>query len=415
MNKQLIATLLLCFAGFFSNGFAQNNNSSSPYTRYGYGKLADPSPAAMQGMGGIAYGLRNPQVINPVNPAAVSAVDSMTFMFDIGLKLQTGRFNDQGNRASKTSGGLEYAALQLPLAKRFGIGLGLEPLSYIGYKYGQPTVNTADPNQAIIGSETYSGSGGLNRIYANLGYEVWKNRLSVGVKGAWVFGDQNYYSVYTPLNSVQATLPWPDSLHINGFMYEAGVQYRQPVSKNDEVIIGLVYKPKTPLSTQLIQYETSHVIRSGDTAFDMPETFGIGFTYNRLNKLTAGADLQYQKWANAQFYGKTDTLSNRIKINAGLEYIPDKNGKRFLGRLRYRIGGYYADSYFIDANGSKFKETGFNFGLGIPMTDRRSFVNLAFEYSRLMPQSTSSMSENYFKFTVSYTLNESWFHKRKLQ
>ncbi|MDR0546583.1 MAG: hypothetical protein LBG77_03225 [Dysgonamonadaceae bacterium] len=417
MNKQFIATLLLGFAGFFSNGFAQNNNSNSPYTRYGYGKLADPSSVAMQGMGGIAFGLRNSQVINPANPAAVSAVDSMTFMLDVGLKLQTEQFNDQGNRASKTSGGLEYASLQFPLAKRLGIGLGLEPVSYIGYKFGQSSTDrNPSSNNTIIGSETYSGSGGINRIYANLGYEVWKNRLSVGVKGAWVFGEKNHYTVYTPLYSEQAPLSWPDSLHINGFMYEAGLQYRQPIDKNNEVIIGLVYKPKTPLSTQLIRHETTgKVFRSNDVAFEMPETFGIGFTYNCLNKLTAGADFQYQRWANVQYYGKTDTLSNRMKINVGLEYTPDKNSKRFLGRVRYRIGGYYTDSYFTDSNGSKCKEVGLNLGLGIPMTDRRSFVNLAFEYSRLIPQSTKSLSESYFKFTVSYTLNELWFHKRKLQ
>ncbi|MDR1683001.1 MAG: hypothetical protein LBS25_06405 [Candidatus Symbiothrix sp.] len=408
MNKQFLAALLLGFA-VWSNGFAQNNNSLSPYTRYGYGKLADLAPASLQGMGGIAYGVRSPQILNSVNPAAVSAVDSMTFMFDVGLKLQAAWFNDQGKRSSKTVGGLEYVALQFSVSRSFGIGIGFEPLSYIGYQYG-------GEQESLLGYDSYNGSGGFSRIYANLGYEIWKKRLSLGVKGAWMFGDKIHNRVYTPSESTADILSWPDSLHATGFMYEIGLQYSLPLSKKDELIVGLVYKPKTPFSAKTIQYEAQTVVkRSDDTPFDMPESYGIGFTYNRLNTLTAGADFQYQKWADAQYYGTTDTLSNRMKINAGLEYIPNKNGQRFLGRVRYRLGGFYSDSYFIDSNGSKSNEIGVNVGLGIPMTDRRSFVNVAFEYSHLMQKSPLSMSENYFKLTVSYTFNESWFHKRKLQ
>ena len=38
-------------------------------------------------MGGISFGSRTKHGINVVNPASYSAVDSMTFMFDVGVWL----------------------------------------------------------------------------------------------------------------------------------------------------------------------------------------------------------------------------------------------------------------------------------------------------------------------------------------
>jgi len=65
----IIMTIIPCIA------FAQNG-TNSPYTRYGYGILADKAFISQRGMGGIGYGLRNSQLINPMNPASFSSVDS---------------------------------------------------------------------------------------------------------------------------------------------------------------------------------------------------------------------------------------------------------------------------------------------------------------------------------------------------
>ena len=35
------------------------NNTNSPYTRYGFGQLTDPGSANSKAMGGVAYGLRD--------------------------------------------------------------------------------------------------------------------------------------------------------------------------------------------------------------------------------------------------------------------------------------------------------------------------------------------------------------------
>ncbi|KAA6303237.1 MAG: hypothetical protein EZS26_000570 [Candidatus Ordinivivax streblomastigis] len=388
-------TLISVFLLFSVAVFSQNNNTKSPYTRYGYGKLADASSIAQRGMGGIGYGLRNPQLINALNPASYSAVDSMTFMFEAGVSGQIGWYNDNGIRGVKPNAGLEYVALQLPLAKGLGVGIGLEPVSYVGYQFID-TINNI-----------YSGQGGLQKLSASLAYRL-DNRFSVGANVGYVYGDIIHTGVFPSNNP----LLWPDSLRLKGFTYTLGMQYRHDLGKSREIVVGAVYSPKITMNSSAISDKISN---NANAACQMPETFGLGFTYHQNHQLTAGADAQYQRWADAQYYGKTDTLSNRLKINAGVEYIPNAFSNNFLGRIRYRAGAYFTDSYIIDKNGSKFNEYGVTAGFGIPLVDRRSFINLSFEYSRIAPQKTISLQENYFKFTLSYTFNELWFFKRKLQ
>ena len=68
--KRLIsASILLTVTGL---AVAQTS-TNSPYTRYGFGQLADQNFGNSKAMGGIAYGLRNGYQINASNPASYTA------------------------------------------------------------------------------------------------------------------------------------------------------------------------------------------------------------------------------------------------------------------------------------------------------------------------------------------------------
>ena len=68
---------------------------NSPYTRYGLGELPDRGFANNAAMGGIGYALRNSGHINMLNPASFTAVDSLSFMFDVGMSLKSSNFQHQ--------------------------------------------------------------------------------------------------------------------------------------------------------------------------------------------------------------------------------------------------------------------------------------------------------------------------------
>ena len=84
------------------------NNTNSPYTRFGYGDLGERSFGAGRAMGGVGYGLRSPKQINPMNPASYSCMDSLTFLFDFGVAGQLSWFDDGNARQNDINGNVEY-------------------------------------------------------------------------------------------------------------------------------------------------------------------------------------------------------------------------------------------------------------------------------------------------------------------
>jgi len=404
------------------------NSTNSPYTRYGYGDLADKAFISQRGMGGIGFGLRDPQMINPMNPASFSSVDSMTFMFDLGVTGQVSWLQDSFNKERKTNGNLEYIALQFPIAKRFGVGAGFEPVSYVGYNY----MDTVRTSGNALAQSIYTGTGGQSRVYAILSYDLLK-RLSVGVKLSYLFGDithDNLNIINTTSTASNYNTEWTDTIRSYGFLYDFGLQYHQSVGKFKSVTIGAVYTPKirfgAKVLTGIIRSDpasgtimTSTNTVSTDSVFEMPESYGLGFTYNRLGRLTAGADVLYQRWADVKYYDQTNAFNNRLKVNAGAEFIPNRTSNNLLNKWHYRAGLYYTDSY-LKVRGSGYNEYGVNLGVGVPIQDRRwqdkrSYLNIALEYSVVQPEVSALVKEQYFKISLSYTFNELWFFKQRVQ
>ena len=401
------------------------NSTNSPYTRHGYGILADKAFISQRGMGGIGYGLRNSHLINPMNPATYSNADSMTFMFDVGISGQSwwskdGSINEKDKRIN---GNLEYIAMQFLLAKKLGFGAGIEPVSHVGYAY----IDTISLKEDGLSQDISRGSGGLSKVYGILSYDLF-NKFSIGAKVAYLFGDISHSVVSS--NSINNSYSISEStiLRAYGLLYDFGVQYHQQIGKFKYLTVGAVYTPKTEFGAivrnELIRGDSSNeiiadkVTTSRDSIFEMPESYGIGFTYNQLGKFTIGADVLYQRWANAKFYDQTNAFNNYLKYNVGGELIPNRTGGNLFSKIRYRAGAHYTNSY-IKVDNSKFNEYGVNIGFGIPTFDRRpeqhSLLNIAFEYSQIKPQMSSHVNEQFFKISLSYTFNESWFFKRKLQ
>ena len=100
INKVLITSVLI----FILLPLMAQNNTNSPYTRFGYGDLGERSFGAGRAMGGVGYGLRSPKQINPMNPASYSCMDSLTFLFDFGVPQSRKRVYIVGFHREKCSG-----------------------------------------------------------------------------------------------------------------------------------------------------------------------------------------------------------------------------------------------------------------------------------------------------------------------
>lgn len=372
---------------------------------------ADRSFAAGRAMGGIGYGLRSSRQINPMNPASYTSMDSLTFLFDGGLTAQLSWFDDGTHRQHNLNGNFEYAALQFPLHRQLAVSIGLLPYSSVGYAYTAPSQGDSHY------TDQFSGSGGLNEVYGGLSVEPWKKRLSIGANISYMFGSISHNSVTNLTNRFY----WRNKMRVHNIKYDFGLQYVHPLTKTDRLTFGAVYSPKLRLGTT-VSDETSFredfsTVIEGDTirnaGFDIPNVYGAGLSYTRDYKMILATDVSFRQWSKAQFYNRDGEFNDQICVALGGEYIPNAFTRAYLQRIRYRAGLHYGNSY-VKVNGGGYKEYGLTLGVGLPMLDNRSFLNASLEYVKVAPDHKGLIDEQYLRFTVSYTFNEYWFFKRKV-
>ncbi len=423
--------------------FAQQVGSNSPYSRYGYGLLSNPALGASEAMGGISYGLRRSQQVNPGNPASYSELDSLTFIFDLGVSGHLSRMNDGSNQRDFYNGNLDYIAMQFPVMRNVGASVGLLPYSKMGYNFGG-----ARSLSNIQYIETYRGTGGLTQIYGGIAWEPVKN-ISVGANLSYLFGDFSRSSVVIPVSTSALIGETKYKYAFHELKYDVGLQFTVPIDKNRSVTIGAVYTPQLNARadvnpTEMLYtgdpYENpwlspSQVLTTDSIAgasFQLPHTFGAGFTYS-TGKLLIGLDGTYQLWKNLDYPAVLDDLTtenrfnNAYRLNAGLEYVIDPLSQNFFHRIRFRGGLSFANSYANfsvtrpDSDESEglgsFREYGVNIGVGLPfhdyMSGRVSMLNIGLGYSRQQPDHDFMISQDMFKISLNMNINEFWFFKRQ--
>lgn len=409
--------------------------TDSPYSRYGYGVLKDQAVGPSKGMGGIGYGLRTSRSANPMNPASYSKVDSMTFLFDIGVTYRSGKMSDGVNSATKPGGGLDYITMLVPLSKKLGLSLGILPFSSVGYKFG----NT-ETEGSLSSTKAFSGSGGLSQIYGGLGYETPLKGLSVGANASYLFGTIDHTLQIAGITGSANTSIDLTELHLKALKLDFGLQYEIPLSKNNYLTLGATYSPK--INSKADYDNKHHVLNSSGSAIKsdtiahsgvnagLPESYGFGFTYNHDDRVIWGADVTYQKWTDVKYtslmgdqLGDKDRFNDRWRFNAGIEYMVNQYERSIFKRMKYRGGVNYGNSYLnaIDQNKKidGFNEYGATFGLGIPFRNsydyRTSYININFEYKKLKPKTGTMISEEYYGVSLNLNFSELWFFRRKVQ
>ena len=388
--------------------FAQGTGTSSPYSRYGYGTLADQSISAGYAMGGLGYGLRKPASINPLNPASYSGVDSLTFLFDMGVDFQSYNMKDAESRQSGSGGNIKNINMLFSLGKGFAFSGGILPVSYVGYHLGRPY---GPGSNAQI---EYTGTGGLHKVYGGLAYE-YKN-FSIGTNLGYLFGNLEYYTLLLPEGGTVGVSQDSVVISSHDFSYSVGVQQIVPINKTTHAVLGVVYTPKLKMAAKgreanWINGELNYVGTSG--SYEMAQSIGAGVSLVKDARWTVGADVLWENWADAQIKGVTDSLNNRLKYTVGGEFIPNARSRNYLNRIQYRLGGYYANSYITTDKGTQYDEYGVRLGFGLPVYNR-SVLHVAFDYSKIAPSVKADLTENYFKVTLNYTFNEIWFRKWRL-
>lgn len=425
MKKAIISTFVLAYV---SVATMAQSGTNSPYSQYGLGILSDQSQGFNRGMNGLAIGLRYNNQVNVLNPASYSAIDSLTMIFDVGLSGQITHFREGGISRNANNADFEYAVAAFRAFPKVGLSLGLIPFTNIGYNYSNTSrIGTS----TTTSTETHSGSGGIHQAFLGVGWNVFSG-LSVGANISYLWGTyERSISVSSSDNYVN-TVDKVYSADVSSYKIDFGVQWQQQVGNIDMLTIGatvgighnLGADPTVTSTTSNSQTGVSaDTVSTVSNGLSIPMTYGIGLSWNHAKKFTVGIDYSLQQWGTIDFpvsdehtgiYAlRSGLLKDRHKVTVGGEWVPNEMSRNLLSRVRYRVGFAYATPYIKVKGQSGPSEYSVSAGLGIPVTNSRSFLNISGQWVR--SESKSFITENIFRINIGLTFNERWFMKWKVE
>lgn len=424
MNNLKRVLLLSVLFGGLSVALAQNE-ISNPYSGFGIGIINKYSNAILDGMGGTSYAMQNPYYINFRNPASYAAFDSLSFVADAAASIYTSSLS-QGSVVQKNSfARASYITIGLPVTRHWRTSVGLVPFSSVGYDI--------ENNQTIenIGNVTYaySAKGGLNQLYWGNAFKLCKG-LSIGFNAAYMFGTiynirntsfdgSNFFNSY--IN---------DSYHLDGIHVTGGLQYMFTVKDFHKIGIGAVYgntvhiwaKEKLMINyyqgsySSVTTYDTIYYNDNTRSSLNIPQSIGGGLSYSYKDKVIVAADVTWNNWEKYKFFDHSDSLQNSITTSLGVQFTPDPLSNKFFKKMNFRIGAKYSTGELL-LRSKPIDELGVSLGVGIPLTsfNTHSSINLTFEYGKLGTLVNDLVRQNYFRFTINFTLQEKWYQRMKIE
>ena len=422
MLKKFKYSILLILISLSSLVNAQQTHTS-PYSYIGLGDIYNSGLAHNRSLGGLGIGTRSSYYLNGINPAGLSAMDTMSFTFEFGA---SGVYNilETSNLKEPTyNGSIDYMALGFPITRWLKTSVGFTPFSKVGYSLTEE-VNALDDqgNELFSLNRTIKGEGGLNKVYLSNSVQLFNN-FSLGLTVSYIFGKRENTTVDSP-EGINASVSGYSELiktKISDFSYSFGFQYHDTISKNLKYTIGAIYGNKTKLEESMTvtmrSYSTGHptdTLLYQDnliSSVSLPTFFGFGFSMGS-DKLMYGVDYTQSLWSLVSLEGQPKYANSQSFI-VGMEYLPrPRTATKYYQRIRYRLAGKYELSY-MKINSDQLKDLGITFGIALPMKRSKSTLNLSLDMGRRGTFNNDVLTQTYFKFNIDLSMHDIWFIKRK--
>ncbi|MBI9055544.1 MAG: hypothetical protein JEY96_17100 [Bacteroidales bacterium] len=409
---------------------------NSPYTRFGIGEINRNGFNNSKAMGGISTGLRKVNQINYMNPAAISSQDSMSFILDIGVNVISNELKTTEDQLTYNNGSFDHIAIAFPIKRWWYASISLNPYSKIGYNITQ-----SEAHPYLTETETvknYLGDGGINQFTISNSFKIGQH-LSFGFNYNYLFGSiEQYNQTYISDVNSYSTVQY-DKYTMNKSNLDLGVQYYTDIKDKYFVVAGVSYSTQVNFKAKnnTAELTTGNYINAGLSIIDylalggsidtitssvdenyeieVPARYSVGFSGGIKNKLTVGFDFSYQDWSDVKTIDVTNNYTSDQTVNFGIEYIPNFYDLRsYLKKINYRAGAFYNNSY-IQINDEQINNYGITFGLGFPIANQRTSINVSYTYGKRGNVDNGLIEETYSMIGLNLTLYDFWFIKRKFQ
>ena len=427
LHSAILTVLLAAGAAFSASG--QTTGTYTPYSIYGVGDLAQPGSAYSKTMGGTGVALRNNRFLNLINPAAVTARDSLAFMADFSLYNDNKLFQQAGVKSASNTFNINDLAMSFPIWRKSAMMVGIMPYSDTGFGYSS---NYTDP-QLIgqTGNITYSatGAGSLYKAFAAAGVTFFKH-LSLGVQWNYYFGkiDKVYSTTFNDASYNGVLNGTTGIITGNGFKF--GVQYEQPLGTKHALTVGATYSLPVKLRGTMESYRYSAGSAVSDTLYYKMDNLGVDSKVEIPSELAVGISFQERgRWVVTFDYSRSDWRTSGLDgargftasslfassvaqtFRAGFEIVPNRNDIRYyFNHVAYRVGAYHKKEYFL-LNGKEVASTGITLGVTLPIVNNYNGFTIGVDLGQRGALSGEMIRERYVNISIGFNLFDIWFRK----
>ena len=412
--------------------FAQSGaySSYSPYSVFGIGDISKVSTAYSNGMGGVGIAGRDNRYLNYMNPASVTAMDTLSFMMDFGLYSQNKIFRQGNLKSANNSFNISNIAFSAPIYKKSAMVFGICPFSNVGYNFSS---NKVDPEYAVLSSSS-AGDGSIYQLFGGAGATLWKH-FSIGAQAIYYFGNINKKTNMDFLGSSFRDISSGYIVQLDGFAGKFGLQYEIPI-KDMYMTIGATYRTGSRLGGYVREYKMATLSKITDTLKYNIDTlantrkvriaseFGVGISFHKPEKWNLEVNYTYSDWTRSGFdttvgfanegESKFSTTFSQ-SIRAGFEYIPNRNDIRYyMRRCAYRVGAYYDKDYY-KLDGKTINSFGLTFGFTLPVFRLYNGMSFGLELGQRGSLSGNMTREIYMSFSVGFNIHDIWFRKHRYE
>lgn len=402
----------------------------SPYSIYGIGDISKEGTAYNKSMGGTGIATRNKRFINYLNPAAVTARDSLAFMADFGL-VQSNNIYQQGDiRSGHNTFNIYDFVMSFPIWRSSAFMVGITPYSDVGYDFS--SIET-DPeiigNTGNISYDSY-GTGSIYQMFFGAGVTFWKS-LSVGAEMIYYFGNIDKVTNMDYSNSSFRSLNSGNEMTLNGLTGKFGLQWEQKLGGNVSMIAGATYKLGTKMKGYSTNYRYANQSSVSDTLRYSVDTLGrsgmrfgdelgVGISFKGGDKWSAEFNYLRSDWRRSGMDSAegfavvgdskfSSTVSHSFR--AGFEIVPNRNDIRYyFKRCAYRAGVYYDKAYY-KMDGNNVNSMGITLGMTLPVFRWYNGISLGVDFGQRASTRQNMIRERYVTFNVGFNIHDIWFQK----
>jgi hypothetical protein len=423
INKILFAIVSIISFTFLQKLQAQSLGNE-PYSIIGIGERLPVAFGENQAMAGAGVASSMGLYVNNINPALLARNKYTVLSMGMIGQMKGIRTNTQTQRSFAMN--LNYLNLAFPVNKNWTMGLGVHPYSYTNLKLKSAVTNVPGDTTKYISS--FAANGGHYKIAWNNAFEVGKE-FYIGLETSWLYGQIQRMSDTQLQNDGQFyKVNFTETQNLNGLYYRLGAAWHHKIAKDRYFNVGVAYEPNNKvngkrLRTSQISTIDGLILNNPDTLANsrlskkltMANELKIGLSYEKTLKSVLYADVTLNKASNFRnILDKNEGLKNYYTVALGGEIYPSFSSTKFLKRTAYRAGFSFGTSpYSQIITQEQLKDMAVSFGLGLPLRNS-SLLNIGYTAGRRGSKANGGLLTNYNKISLSFSLNDVWFQKQKI-